>query len=482
MIRVMMRASLVFVLLAACSDASLPGSASSGAGEPVGVSRQAIGEQQNGFPSPWERATFMAANRARSDPQTVKGTASTVYPAVKPLVLEYPLEQSSRFHATNLQNADVTLMHESPCTLNTDVATSGCTGLVSCACATPVPATCAACAKVAATNNGCGTDPFTRIRYFYPAANAEVAAAGYGDPWSLMDAWVDEAAGSDGHRTIIDSVGGDYSVAGFGHDSGTGDCYGTFDVGDFGPATTAPPTIASAASNPISAKAAATFTLYATWTDSGGAPASLDAVVDGACTAMTLELGTPTLNATYMAAVPLAVGCHSVFIVGASASGTRTTYPTTTAFTIPVGSGACADEVAQPVATCPGLDGGVGGADASLGTGGGSDAATEDAAGGSDGGSVAKRDGGAGTGVDGGQVGTGDGGGGVVLGADGGVTGNPDAGGHDQGATDASASSGCACGVAGTTRAEGAWAALGAAGLALGLRRRRRNGRLRPKC
>jgi MYXO-CTERM domain-containing protein len=413
----------------------------------------------------------MAANRARSDPSTVKGTASTIYPAVKPLVLEYPLEQSSRFHATNLQLADVTLMHTSPCILNTNVADSGCTGDPTCACAVlPIPVDCADCAMAAAEND-CGTDPFTRIHYFYPPANAEVAAAGYRDPWSLMDGWVDEAAGSDGHRTIIDSVGSDESVAGFGHASGTGDCFVTFDVGDFGPTTTAPPTIASAASNPISATAAGTFIVYATWSDPGGAPVTLNAIVDSTCTPMTLELGTPTLNATYMATVPLAIGCHSVFVVGESASMVRTVYPTTTAFTIAVGSGTCADEVTQPVVVCPGIDGGVGGADAGLDTG-----------------TVASDAGGAGG--PGGEGGAMSGEGGIVLGSEGGALASSEAGSaggagleagadgaavNDGGGESASTSNGCACGVAPSSRTAGGWIALAAAGLVLPLRRRRRS-------
>jgi MYXO-CTERM domain-containing protein len=487
----MQRASLFFILLAGSSSALLAGCSSTAgspgaSGESVGTSRSAIGEQQDGgasqegFPSPWERAVFMAANRARSDPSTVKGTASTVYPAVKPLVLELPLERSSRFHATNLLSADTVLMHDSPCTLNTDVATSGCTGLVSCACATPVPTACAACAKVANPDEGCGTAPFTRIGYWYPAGNAEVAAAGYDDPWSTMAAWVDEAAGADGHRTIIDSVGSDESVAGFGHAGGTGGCYQTFDVGDFGPTTTAPPTIASAAPMPISSNAAGSFTIYATWADPGGAPASLNAVVDETCTPMTLELGTPTLNATYMATVALTAGCHSVFIVGVSASKVQTVYPTTTAFTIPVGSGTCADQVSQPVVTCPGIDGGVGGADAGVSDAGrdaetgsvvGSDGGVGAREGGGDGAGVTGSDGGIATSSDGGsQVGQDGGGPGVGVGGVDGSTAN-DAG--DQGEP-GSGSNGCSCRVAMSTGSTGAWAALAAAGLVLPLRRRRR--------
>jgi MYXO-CTERM domain-containing protein len=403
----------------------------------------------------------MAANRARSDPSMVKGAMSTVYPAVKPLVLEYDLEQSSRFHAVNLDDAGVTLMHTSPCTLNTNVATTGCTGVGSCACATPVPAMCEGCNSDAGAINTCGTDPFTRIRYFYPAGNAEVAAAGYSDPWSLMDGWVDEAAGEDGHRTIIDSVGGDEGVAGFGHAGGDGQCFrGLFDVGDLGPSTTAPPMIASAAPMPYAAMAAGAFTIYATWNDPvGGAPADLNAVIDGACSPMTLELGTPTLNATYLtAAVTLAVGCHSVFIVGDSAGGVRSIYPTTTAFTINVGGGTCADEMPQPTTTCPGVDGGVGGADAGTGT----NTATSSGTGtGTASGTATNISSGTGTGT------------GTGTSLDTG-TGSDDGGGGDK--EKSGSSSGCACGVAPSTGTTGGWGALAAGGFVLTLRRRRRTG------
>ena len=79
----------------------------------------------DGFPSPAERLGLMAINRARSDPQTVKGSMSASYPARPPVIYSDPLTHSARFHAVNLEMADVTLMHSSPCPLNTDVATSG---------------------------------------------------------------------------------------------------------------------------------------------------------------------------------------------------------------------------------------------------------------------------------------------------------------------------------------------------------------------
>src|SRR4051812_41818470 len=85
---------------------------------------QAIGEVQNGFPSAYERALLMAANRTRSDPSLVKGAQSKLYPPQAPLQMNLDLEKSSRFHATMLAKGHAPLMHPSPCTLKADV--SGC--------------------------------------------------------------------------------------------------------------------------------------------------------------------------------------------------------------------------------------------------------------------------------------------------------------------------------------------------------------------
>ncbi len=152
----------------------------------------------------------MAINRARSDPATVKGAQSAAYPARPPVMWSYDLSRSSRFHANSLGLSGVTLMHTSPCPLNTNVATTGCDGNPTCACTTPVPAMCAACAAVR-RHHTCGTDPFVRIGYFTAGtttrANGEVAAAGYADPIAVVDGWMDEAAGADGHRRNLTDQG-----------------------------------------------------------------------------------------------------------------------------------------------------------------------------------------------------------------------------------------------------------------------------------
>ena len=426
--------------------------------DPVSERRAAVGEPANGFPSALERLGLMAINRARSDPETVAGPQSTSYPARPPVIWSAVLNQSARFHSISLETSDVTLMHPSPCTLNTDVATSGCTGNPSCACASPVPTACASCANIPSTTT-CGTDPFVRIGYFTSgsgvSATGEVAAAGYGDPIAVVDGWMDEAAGSDGHRKILTDQGTTANTMGYGHASGA-NCYKTFDVGDSGNLKNATiPKIPTAAVSPASGNAG-TFTFYSTWADpSLGAPASIDVVVDGACTALSRELGTDTLNATYKGTTTLAAGCHNYFVLARDASGAAVTYPTTGAITIAVGSSTCsADYLATaPAASCAG-DGGVVAGTGGSGTGTGGAGGKTGTGGNGTGGKTTSGTGGAATGgatgtggaATGGATGTGGAATGGATGA--GTGGAPGAGGATgTGGTKGSDSGGCSCDV-----------------------------------
>lgn len=433
--------------------------------EPVSERRAAVGEPSNGFPSALERLGLMAINRARSDPQIVKGAQSTSYPARPPVIWSAVLNQSARFHSVSLETSDVTLMHPSPCTLNTDVATSGCTGDPSCACASPVPTACASCASIPSTTT-CGTDPFVRIGYFTSgsgvSASGEVAAAGYGDPIAVVNGWMDEAASSDGHRKILTDQGTTANTMGYGHASGA-NCYKTFDVGDSGNLKNATiPKIPTAAVSPASG-AAGTFTFYATWADpSLGAPASINVVIDGACTALSRELGTDTLNATYKGTSTLAAGCHNYYILARDASGSAVTYPTTGAITVAVGSGTCSSDyvATAPTASCA-ADGGVvagtggSGTGGTTGTGG---AGGKTGTGGSGTGGASTGTGGAATGTGGaatgGAVGTGTGGSPGQGGSTGGSTGQ----GGSAGAKNNDAS-GCSCDI-GTTNLRSTTAGL----------------------
>ncbi len=148
---------------------------------------------------------------------------------------------------------------------------------------------------------------------------------------------------------------------GYGHATGTKECYSPFDVSDSGNIKNAIiPKIPTAAVSPAGG-AAGTFTFYSTWADpSLGAPASINVVVDGNCTALTRELGTDTLNATYKGTAALTAGCHNYYILARDASGTAATYPTTGAITLTVGSSSCSSDyvATAPTASCA-ADGGV---------------------------------------------------------------------------------------------------------------------------
>jgi hypothetical protein len=406
---------------------------------PVTQRQGAIGEPVNGFPSALERLGLMAINRARSDPETVAGPNSTSYPPRPPVIWSQVLNESSRFHANNLELADVTLMHTSPCTLNTNVATSGCAGDPSCACASAVPAMCASCAMVDATNT-CGTAPFTRIGYFTSgsgvSATGEVAAAGYSDPMAVVDGWMDEAAGSDGHRMILTDQGTTANTMGYGHSTGA-NCWKTFDVGDSGNLKNAViPKIPTAAVSPASGKAGA-FTFYASWADpSLGSPSSLQVVIDGACTPLARELGTDTLNATYKVTATLAAGCHNYWISGTDAAGTAVTYPTTGSFNVSVGSVACsADYMTTATGSCLG-DGGV----TTGGSGTGGSGAPAGGASGSGSGGTGQSSGAGGQTGSGANAGGGRTGGGAGAGDTVGSSGNGGAGGD-------SVAGGCTCDV-----------------------------------
>src|SRR5262249_53162210 len=72
------------------------------------------------------------------------------------------------------------------------------------------------------------------------------------------------------------------------------------------------PKLPTASVKPVRGNGNASYTFYATWADSQlGAPAQLWAVVDGTCRAMSLELGSPSFNSSWLVSQTLTSGCHS---------------------------------------------------------------------------------------------------------------------------------------------------------------------------
>ena len=160
----------------------------------------------------------------------------------------------------------------------------------------------------------------------------------YADPMAVVDGWMDEAAGSDGHRMNLTDQSIKSTTMGYGHSQGG--CFSTFDVSDSGNMTGATiPKLPTAAVRAPANNAAGSYAFYATWADPAlGAPASLSVVIDGACTAMARELGTDTLNATYKATATLAAGCHSYFMVARDAAGAVVRKSVAHAVALPTGT------------------------------------------------------------------------------------------------------------------------------------------------
>jgi hypothetical protein len=209
----------------------------------------------------------------------------------------------------------------------------------------------------ASSGSGDGTDPFVRIGYFTTGTTVdptgEVAAAGYLGPMATVDGWMDEPAGSDGHRTNLTDQGVSSHVMGFGHAADASGCYVTYAVSDSGDDSALVATKLPTAAVSPSHGSAGSYVFYATWADSNGAPSSIDVVVDGTCTTMTKELGSDTLNATYKATVALAAGCHQYRVVAYDKSNARQAYPTTGALTVASGGSCSADyESTAMTASC----------------------------------------------------------------------------------------------------------------------------------
>src|SRR5512137_2786889 len=152
-------------LLSSCSEPRPPGGIdpASGAGT-IGELQQALGEPQNGFPSWEERLVLVQTNRVRCDPvaeiAAICPTSCTgTYSPVKPLALNYDMSRAARFQGTSLRKANAGLMHESICTLVSNLGSiypSTCDGSASCACVGGT-ATCTCPGYNACPTGGCCT-------------------------------------------------------------------------------------------------------------------------------------------------------------------------------------------------------------------------------------------------------------------------------------------------------------------------------------
>jgi len=307
----------------------------------------ANGVPQNGFPSWNERTILVLTNRARADPVAALSSCAgsgcqdaICYTASQPLVWDYDLNRSARFHMTNLVDASAPLQHPSPCVLATNIATvypSSCDGSTSCACANRVSACgCGGC-SCDTSSASCVTQPFQRIQMFNPLGCAENIAAGYADPEASLIGWLTEAcswnnscgfqtctSGENGHRyNILDP---NSQILGAGSvPSSTTACVtnGEWDSQDFG--CGANPTIPKLVAGTNNPQAGSATTFYANWYDTAP-PATAVVNVDGTCNAMTVDRGSGG-NATYSWHGSIGSGCRSYVFVFTDSQGATVQLP-----------------------------------------------------------------------------------------------------------------------------------------------------------
>jgi len=282
------------------------------------------GESINGFPNWSERVVLEWMNRARVDPQTEMTTCGTAcgdaacYVPVMPLVWSESLNHAARFHSDEMTKQGY-FDHNSHCAIASNIDTT-------------YPVACDASASCACTSSGT-TLWNSRVALFGIGATGEIIA-GTPDPNRAFYLWLYEQATVtgcgfttvNGHRWLILTSMGSVGVGVSGNDA-----VGDFSAGD------PPYKIPSAAHYP---KQAATVALWANWYDTA-APKSANAVVDGKCTTMSLQRGTPKNGAWSANANGVGSGCHRYYFSLIDSANNEYTYPVTGS--LGIGDASCDD-------------------------------------------------------------------------------------------------------------------------------------------
>lgn len=333
-------------------------------GSTLGTLAQEIGEPETGggqlFPNWQERIVHVLTNRARSDPakqmaECVSGAykacpwaegASGCYSAKPPLVWDLQTARAARFHATYLSKAPCGLGHNTCCALKSDVDATGCDGDPSCACAAGTQS--CDCASACGNATGFGT----RLSRFGVSGSGEIAHQYYTDALDIFHGWIDEdlspasagscsMTGKNGHRWLILTSNG--PRAGPGYFYKAGNCNSPYWVEDFTSNAATPSRLPGGIHYPQSGSTATDFRFWANYYHpGGGTPLQAQVVVDGACSAMTLEFGTAQ-NGTYRLDLKLPSGCLSYYFLFVDSAGARHTFPTTGSLAVAVG-GTCSSD------------------------------------------------------------------------------------------------------------------------------------------
>lgn len=282
----------------------------------------AYGEPVDGYPSHDERVMLVTINRVRAAPNDqAAGNAaacSTPKDPVPPVMYDARIGHASRFHCLHLTANAGGLSHQTYCTLDPAIATNGCDGAASCSC---MPGTeCWSCD----TLGGCGSGPNERATIFgFPGGVGEVGAAGYGASGAATG-WATECPPDEPHRNTLTEGG--YNVVGVGSATG-GSCWGAYEFADFG-------SDGAAVTSRIASAADHDGLIEANWYDAAGDPTSIDAVVDGVCTPMTIAVGVNPGNRDYRIAFTPSGACQEWYVVATAPDGTIVRYPDVGSLTV----------------------------------------------------------------------------------------------------------------------------------------------------
>jgi len=290
------------------------------------------GEPNGTFPNWEERAVAELTNRARVDPATELAACppgqcleAACYSSVAPLVWNYDLNQSARFHSLSMGMFPFN-GHDTPCVLFTDIDSR-------------FPGS--SDGSVASSCSASGTTSAdVRVGLFGGGFSGENIFPAYGTPHQVFYAWLYEVANTsvcgftpaNGHRYNILTNG---PALGVGHAQVTGSPYFNYWTQDFGGGGAIPKIpsgshwtakghVRDATSNDNAVE------FRANWYDlAGGGPVSAAVVLDGVSAAMTRGRGTAANGAFSATVSGVTAACHTYFFSFVDSSQHAVRYPST---------------------------------------------------------------------------------------------------------------------------------------------------------
>lgn len=307
---------------------------------PLRVTQQAVGEPVDGFPSYEERVAWVWANRARQDPAAELADCDqcadkACYTPNPPLTWSHELGRAARFHSDSLVNNGLGIQHDSPCDVVADISQKykpgTCNGEASCACEGGTLGCAGQCPRFDARLRLFGA--FAAAENVHSTGNPQSAIFGFThEPYDVSTCGYgyDSMNRPNGHRFNVINSGGSVGI-GIGEN-------GRILTMDFGGPGEPPSKLVSGVHTP---KEGPQLEFHANWYDDAG-PTTALVNVEGECTAMTLDRGTPE-NGAFLATASVPSGCARYRFEFTDASGATVYFPSSGSFGI-----ACAGQDSLP--------------------------------------------------------------------------------------------------------------------------------------